>query len=321
MKHTLILLLVVFFNFKVVAAEPLILTGQIGSSAKQIVNAPQGSRWQLQIQWMKEEGSIVQKGDSVVVFDGASEQAQLTSNQENLDRYELEFEQLKIEQAQTVIDAEGRLKVAKMRVEKAKIEASIPGSEVSALDKAQYELELHRAMLEQVKADEALARALQEQRAELAKKRVDILKSQEEIAYLKNILSKLNVVANVTGPVTYAIHPWHGTKLTAGMNVRPSWKVLDVQSTSNFQIETWVHEIDAVGLNENMSVDIILDAYPDRQYKGNIVNLSKQSEKKAQWSKSAYFPAIVKFEETPELNLLPGMSVRLLVNKKEAPNA
>ena len=303
------------------AGEELILTGQISSSAKQIVNAPQGSSWQVQVQWMEDEGKIVNKGESVVVFDGASEQAQLTQNQENLDRYELELEQLIIEQSQKVVDAEGRLIVAKMRVEKARIEASVPTSQVSAYQKGQYDLGLQRSVLEQVKAEEALVRAQQEQSAEITKKQVDILRSKEEIAYLDDILSKLNVLAEVTGPVTYAIHPWFGTKVTAGMNVRPSWKVLDVQSTSNFQIETWIHEIDAVGLTQNSQVTVVLDAYPKRTYKGEIVSISKQSEKKTQWSKSAYFPAIINFTDSPTVNLLPGMSVRLLVNREGVPNA
>ncbi|MFT6270711.1 MAG: multidrug resistance efflux pump [Alphaproteobacteria bacterium] len=316
-----LLAIATLFTFNASAKEALILTGQIGSSAKQIVNAPQGSRWQVQIQWMEDEGSIVQQGESVVVFDGATEQAQLTQNQENLDRYELELEQQKIEQAQKVVDAEGRLKVAQMRVEKARIEASVPSTEVSALDKGQFELALQRATLEQVKSVEALVRAQQEQKAEITKKQVDILRTKEEIGYLNDILSKLNVIAEVTGPVTYAIHPWFGTKVTAGMNVRPSWKVLDVQSTSNFQIETWIHEIDAVGLSESSQVKVVLDAYPNSEYTGTIVNLSKQSEKKSQWSKSAYFPAIIRFDESPKVNLLPGMSVRLLVNKGGLPNA
>lgn len=301
--------------------EQLILTGQVSSSAKHIVNAPQGSRWQVQIQWMEDEGKIVERGKSVVIFDGAAEQARLTQNQENLDRFELELEQLLIEQSQKVVDAEGRLKVADMRVEKARIEASVPVSQVSALDKAQFELALQRSILEKVKAEEALLRAQQEEKAEITKKQVDIMRSKEEVAYLNDILAKLNVIAQVTGPVTYAIHPWFGTKVAAGMNVRPSWKVLDVQSTSNFQIETWIHEIDAVDLHENSSVTVILDAYPTNTYKGTILNMSKQSEKKTQWSESAYFPAIITFDDLPEVNLLPGMSVRLLVNKGAAPNA
>jgi hypothetical protein len=297
-----------------VFAQKLLLTGQIGSSAKQVVNAPTGSR-QLQIQWMEEEGKIVEKGNTVVLFDGAASQNQLISNEENLDRLLLELEELKVQQEQNVIDASGRLKVAKMRVNKAEIEASVPSEQVAAFEKGQFELALQRAIVEQVKAEEALQLSLQEKKAELTKKEVNIMRVREEIVFLTEILANLNVLAQVTGPVTYATHPWFGTKLSAGMNVRASWKVLDVQSTNNFQIETWVHEIDAVGLEENVSVEITLDAYPDKKYIGVISSLSRQSERKALWGKSAYFPAIVTFETPPEVSLLPGMSVRLLVTK------
>jgi multidrug resistance efflux pump len=320
MKTILVMIISCLLASKNVYAEKLLLTGQIGSSTKHVVNAPSGSR-QLQIQWMEEEGKIVEQGQTVVLFDGASSQAKLIANEENLDRLLLEFEELKVKQEQNVIDAIGRLKVSKMRVEQAKIEASVPSSQVAAFEKGQFELSLQRTMLEQIKAKEALQRSLQEQRAELTKKEVNILKVQEELAYLTDILASLNVIAKVTGPVTYALHPWHGIKLSAGMIVRASWKVLDVQSTSNFQIETWVHEIDAVGLAEKMDVEIVLDAYPNKKYHGVIASLSRQSERKALWSKSAYFPAIVTFETPPEINLLPGMSVRILITKGRADNA
>jgi hypothetical protein len=58
-----------------------------------------------------------------------------------------------------------------------------------------------------------------------------------------------------------------------------------------------------------------LDAYPNTKYRGVMSSLSKQSERKALWGKSAYFPAIVTFETAPKVNLLPGMSVRMLITK------
>ncbi|MFT6331677.1 MAG: hypothetical protein ACJAYN_003640, partial [Bermanella sp.] len=107
---------------------------------------------------MEEEGKIVEKGKTVVLFDGAASQAQLIANEENRDRLLLEYEELKVQQQQNVIDASGRLKVAKMRVEKAKIEASVPSAQVAAFEKGQFELELQRTIVEQVKAEEALQR-------------------------------------------------------------------------------------------------------------------------------------------------------------------
>lgn len=304
------------------AKAELVLTGQVSSSAKQVVNAPQASRWQIQIQWMEEEGTIVNEGDIIAVFDGSNEQSRLDQNIESLERQVLELEQLKMEQDSKFQEAQGSLRIAIMRVEKAQIEASVPASDVSQYDKGQYDLALQRAMLEQVKAEEALRRAEQERKTELQKKNIDIQKTEEEIAYLEGLLAKMSVAATMTGPISYSMHPWTQQKIAAGNNLQPSWKVMDVQATNNFQIETWIHEIDAVDLNDKTSVKLVIDAFPNRTFKGQIESISSQSEKRAQWSKSSYFPAIIKFTEIPDINLLPGMSVRIHVaNSKDKTNA
>lgn len=302
-------------------SNELLLTGKVSSSAKQVVNAPQSSRWQIQIQWMEEEGEIVNEGDVIAVFDGSNEQSRLDQNIESLERQVLELEQLKMEQERKVSEAEGSLTLAIMRVDRARIEASVPASDVSRYDKGQYDLALQRALLEQVKAEEALQRALKERSTELQKKNIDNQKVEEEIAYLEGLLNKMNVKATLSGPVSYAMHPWTQQKIAAGNNLQPSWKVMDVQASSDFQIETWVHEIDAVGLQENTQVDLVIDAYPEQRFKGEIESISSQSEKKPQWSKSAYFPAIIRFVEEPDLKLLPGMSVRIHVNKGASDDA
>ena len=194
-----------------VHAEKLLLTGQIGSSAKQVVNAPTGSR-QLQIQWMEEEGKTAEKGETVVLFDGAASQAQLIANEENLARLLLEFEELKVQQEQSVIDASGRLKVAKMRVEKAKIEASVPIAQVAAFEKGQFELALQRNVVEEIKAEEALQRALKERRAELTKKEVNILRVKEELVYLTDILATFVILCFCTLGTTTSTIRIHGPR-------------------------------------------------------------------------------------------------------------
>ncbi|MFT6329760.1 MAG: multidrug resistance efflux pump [Bermanella sp.] len=308
------LLSLALLSVTVQAQSDLLLTGQVSSSAKQVINAPQSSRWQIQIQWMEEEGAIVKEGDTIAVFDGSNEQSRLDQNIESLERQVLELEQMRMEQDRKFTDAQGSLTLAIMRVEKAQIEASVPASDVSQYEKGQYDLALQRAMLEQVKAEEALRRAAQERETEIQKKNIDIQKVREEIAYLEEVLAKMNVTATISGPITYAMHPWTQQKITAGNNLQPSWKVMDVQATTDFQIETWVHEIDAVGLKDKTKVELIVDAYPNKSFEGYIEAISSQSEKRAQWSKSSYFPAIVKFTTAPDINLLPGMSVRIQIN-------
>jgi HlyD family secretion protein len=297
---------------------PLVLSGKVSSAAKQIVNAPRSSSWQVQIQWMAEEGDIVEQGAPVVVFDGAATQAQLEQNKERLETLSLEFKQLKMRLKQTVTEAEGRLAVAQMRVAKARISVSIVSDTINAYQRGQNELTLERALMEQGKAKEAVIEAEQQLKAGLEKKRIDILQVEDQITYLAGLMEKLNVTAQHTGSVSYALHPWYGRKLRSGMNVQQSWKVLDVQASTDLQIESYVHEIDALKLTKGDPVTLTFDAFPESHYSGTIASIARQAEKNPMLSNASYFPVIIDFNELPDRELMIGMSVRIDTRKSSS---
>ena len=300
-------------------AEPqsLLLTGKIMSSQKQIITAPRGDRWNIQIQWMEEEGKVAQQGEPILLFDGTNEEDRLEQNKERLETLSLELTQLEMRLQQAVTEAEGKLEVARLQVERAKIEASVPETELSQYDKGLYDLALQRALMELIKAEEALGLANQEKVTGLQKKQIDILKVEEDTAFLRQQLGKMRVVAELSGPISYAMHPWNGEKLAAGMNVQASWNVMDVQSLQDLRVESWLHEMDVENLKVGQTVELTLDAFPNRQMTGTVSVISSQAEKKQDWSRSIYFPVIIEFDRAPDVALMPGMSVRVVANQGE----
>lgn len=315
MKILFILILVVLFPFSGIAQnQPLLLTGKVSSAQKQIVTSPRSSRWQVQIQWLEEEGKVVNKGDLVAVFDGSLIQSQLEVSKERLETEGLELTQKTMQLEQDYLEAKGDMKVASMRVEQAKIEAEVPSSQVSQFDKGKYELTLQRAKMEHAKAFEKLTLAEQALITGVKKQGIQIKRIEEDIAYQQKQLVAMSVKAQFSGPITYATHPWTGEKIAAGMNVEAAWNILDVQSSGNFQIETWVHEIDVDLIRNQNQVTLVLDAYPTKQFSGQLKFISTQSEKKQQWSDSVYYPIVYSFAKMPDIKLLPGMSVRVFVS-------
>ncbi len=295
------------------AEEMLLLTGKVSSAQKQVVTAPKTSRWQIQIQWMEDEGKVVEKGDRIVTFDGSTIQSQLDINIERAETIALELKQTQMQLAQSLLEAQGAIEVAVMRVKKARIEAGVPDGQVSAYDKGQYELNLQRSLFELFKAEEGLTLAEEALRTGVQKKQLELLKLQEEIAFQQRQLETMNVTADFNGPVNYATHPWNGEKLDAGMNVQAAWQVMDVQAVDNFQIESWVHEIDALKVEQGETVDVVFDAFPDRRFRAKLTFKSTQSEKQTEWSNSVYLPLTFEFEQEPDIPMLPGMSVRIEV--------
>lgn len=305
---------VLLFLTSCVFAEPaLILTGKIGSANKQIVTAPKNPRSLIQIQWLAEDGSLVNKGDLIATFDGSNLQTEIDSLNERIETIELELKQAEITLSQNLLEAEGNVAVAKMRVEQAKIEANVPTGQVSDFDKGKFQLELQRQYFELFKAEEALTLAQQELDSGVGRISLELTQLVERLDYNQAQLSRMSVIAQYTGPVNYALHPWRGEKIDAGINIRSSWQVLDVQAIENFQIESWVHEIDESKLVEGANVDVFFDAYPQKSYSATLIKKSTQIEKKEQLSNSNYYPLIFNFNDIPAFDLLPGMSVRIKV--------
>jgi multidrug resistance efflux pump len=296
-------------------APATLLTGIITSSDYHLVTAPKTNRWQVQIQWMAEEGSIVNEGDLVAVFDSGGIEAQLEGNEERLETDALELLKLEMDKGQAVLEAQGRLKLASIMVEKTRIEASVPDGEISAYEKGKHVIAYEKALTEKIKAQENLKLKVEEQKVEINKKNIQILKLEEQIAYQRSQLEKLSVKAKVTGPVTHAMHQWMAQKVAIGMNIQASWEVLTVQAASTYQVTAWLHEIDAARIDVSSSLfNLTLDAYPNQSYSGKILAVSSQAEQKSQWSDSAYYRVEIGFVEPLKQAVFPGMSVRVKLN-------
>lgn len=296
---------------------PLIMTGKISSSNVQVVSAPRTDRWNIQIQWMIEEGSVVQPGDTIAVFDSGSVDAQLEQNEDALNTQQLELKSTRAELEQAVTDARSALQIADLEVEKARIEANIESNDVSEYDKGQYKIALERALVEQFKAQQALEKQLTAKKNALAKQQIEITKLEENIEYQRYQLTRLKVLATINGVVSHMYHPWTNEKITAGTSLQPAMKVMEIQDIEGFKIDAWVHEIDADQVSLNQSAMITLDAYPGHHYQALVSHQVSQPEKKAGWGDSAYYQLELTFVEMPEEKLLPGMSVRVVLNEKQ----
>ncbi|NVK56387.1 MAG: HlyD family efflux transporter periplasmic adaptor subunit [Alteromonadaceae bacterium] len=316
-KPLYFLLLAIFTSVCSAQDAPLIITGKVSSSNVQTVSAPRTDRWNIQIQWMIEEGAIVSSGDTIAVFDSGSVDAQLEQNEDALQTQQLELKSKQVELDQAVSDAQSAVKIANLEVEKARIEAEIKSNDVSDYDKGHYKLALERALVEQFKAQQALDQKLIERENTIEKQKIEITKLEENIEYQRYQLSQLKVVSTIDGVVSHMYHPWTNEKITAGTTLQAAMKVMEVQDIKGFKIDAWVHEIDADKVDAGNRAVVTLDAFPGEQYNARVTNVVSQPEKKAGWGNSAYYQMELSFSQMPTQKLLPGMSVRVVLQPSE----
>ena len=165
-------------------AESVLITGEIASLDKQIVSAPRTDRWQVQIQWMFEEGKIANKGDLIAVFDSGSLKSQIKQSEEQLSSEKLLLKKKKLDLEQAVTDAQSALVVAELEVEKARIEAGITSTDVSKYDKGRYQIALERALLNKIKAQQLLL---------IRKKEQELIGEMSPISFASYILSSYTI--------------------------------------------------------------------------------------------------------------------------------
>ncbi len=293
------------------SAETIMLSGEIQSTEYQMVTVPKTQRWQVFLQWIAEEGEVVEKGDLVAVFDSGGIEAQLEQNTEQLALRQLELKQTTFTQTQELKEAKAKMRIAELEVEKRQIEASVPKGQISNYEYGNNQLDYERALLTLVKAKEQVKLAESEKDVEIRKKKLEILRLEEDIAYQRNQLEKLSVKAEITGPVTHALHPWNGKKISAGSNLQASWEVLKIQAKQRYSVVGWVHESDASKIQQDGQLALSLDAYPGLSFTGNLMAISSQPELRPLWSDGAYYRVDINFSVPPEVSLSPGMSVRI----------
>lgn len=293
-------------------AQSLLFTGEISSSEEQTIVAPMTDRWQIQIQWMMDEGQIAKADELVVVFDAGSIKNQIQQNEESLAAQKLVLEKRTVDLEQAVVEAKGRLDVANLQVEKAQIEASITSADIPKYDQGRYKLALERALVEKIKATENLKVKQKEQLVGIEKQKIEITKIEENLAQLRVNLARTSVKAKVDGVVSYMMHPWQRTKITAGMTVQQSMKVMQIQGKGNYEVKAWIHEIDVNKVKPGDKALISLDAYTGKTFEASIVSVASQSEPKPEWSDSNYHVVKLVFKNQPNVELLPGMSARIV---------
>ena len=139
-----------------VAADPLLLTGQIKASSNQVFYAPKTNTWQVQVKWLKPEGDIVEKGDLVVVFDSGTIESNVEQDKVSLLSAKEQLQRLKNSGEHKELEASYQLKRASLLLEQARIDGAISVQYLSSYDYQKNQLGLEKAIITEAKQQQRL---------------------------------------------------------------------------------------------------------------------------------------------------------------------
>jgi multidrug efflux pump subunit AcrA (membrane-fusion protein) len=110
--------------------------------------------------------------------------------------------------------------------------------------------------------------------------------------------------------VLYAVDEWSGRKVQVGDTVYSTYVVAQIPDMSSLKVQALISETHIQRINTGESVDLSLDAYPDKHYRGVIGEISKSAETVRRWGRSHYFRVQIEMEKLEPEIMKPGMSVK-----------
>ena len=261
--------------------------------------------WQVVIQNIVDEGTIVKKGDWVANLDRSEFQTRFNEKQIELEKENAEFVQTQLDTTLQLREARDQLINLRYAVEEKRIILEQSKFEPPATIK-QGEINLERAIREYEQAGENY-KIKQRQNAEKMKEQsAELRKVQNEFTAMTQVLQAFTVLAPEPGMVIYT-KGWDGKPIKGGSQIN-MWDptVATLPDLTKMMSKTYVNEVDVRKVAVGQKVEIGLDAYPEKKLKGVVIRVANVGEQRPN-SDAKVFEVAVEIDGT-DPTLRPSMT-------------
>lgn len=291
----------------------VLLTGELAAADGQPVTVPRSPIRQVQIRWMAENGSRVRAGDPVVELDNDQVAQEIEEKRLTVSQKLEAWHRVKVEAELAVEDAEFALLRAEADLAKAELEAAVPESLLAAREYQERRLELTRARVEVDKARQALGTARETGHANVEVEAVALARARREVEVAEAALEQLSLKAPGDGIFVVENHPWENRPFQPGDNVWVGFPLAQIPDLSSMVVRAELPDVDDGRVKVGMPARCVLDAYPEREIHGRVVEIAEVAEQPSQESLRRVFEVRVALEESDPDRLRPGMSVKVEV--------
>jgi multidrug efflux pump subunit AcrA (membrane-fusion protein) len=294
------------------------LTGELAAVRSDILRVPRTPTWMITIKWMVEEGATVKAGDRVVEFDTSSLAGSLADRRLALQRAQSE---LVSENARTTAaELDKRMEVDRKRaaLDKARAEAAVPADLRTRREHQEKLLAVAKETDALAKAEDELAAAQRTARLDRRIKEIALAKATRELTELESRLDELTLKAPRDGLVQVSMnYRGEARKYQIGDSAYAGMDVATMPDLSVMQVRARVYDVDEGAVKVGMKAECVLDAYPDRPVSGVVETVTPIARPEGRDAVRRVFDVTVKLDRTDPEIMLPGMSVRVEVIRRQ----
>lgn len=286
----------------------VIATGELQAKRSEKIKGPSGMRsnqiYQTSITDMVPEGTIVQEGDYVAKLDKTELDTKVKAALSEMDKINTQLEATRIDTAiemramrDQLINMRFGMREKKLEVEQSKYEAPM------VIQRANIELERSERDLKQLEQKYELSQ--EKARTQVAEIMAGLNQQRVIVTRLQELAQEFTITAPKDGMVIYT-RSWNG-KVSAGSQIQ-AWDpvVAELPDLSEMISKTYVNEVDISRVRKGQEVQIKVDAFPDNDYTGLVVQVANIGEQLRNYD-SKVFEVIIQVNEADSI-LRPAMT-------------
>jgi HlyD family secretion protein len=236
--------------------------------------------WQVILQNIVEEGTVVKKGDWVATLDRSEFQTKLNDKKIALDKENAAYIQTQLDTTLELREARDQLINLRYVVEEKKIIFEQSEFEPPATIK-QAEINMQRAEREYLQALENYKIKKRKNAEKMKGQSAELRKVQSQYDAMTEAIQAFTIVAPEPGMVIYHKNPWDGKSVKAGSQIN-MWEptVATLPDMTTMMSKTYVNEVDVRKIKPGQQVEVGLDAYPEKKLAGSVIRVANVGEQR-----------------------------------------
>ena len=259
------------------------VTGELKAQNSEDITAPTELRGrsfrisEVKIQDLIPEGTVVDSGAYVATLDRSALSNQLKSTEDELEKSQQAYLKVQLDTTLQLRELRNTLINLKFDMEEKQIVLEQSKYEPPATQR-QAQINLDKAEREHRQASHNYNLKREQAEASMKEVAINLERQRRERQDMLDVLSKFVIRAPKPGMVIY-YREWGGTKRKVGSSVSP-WDltVATLPDLSVMNSKTYVNEIDISKVKKNQSVRISVDAFPEKRFTGEVVEVANIGE-------------------------------------------
>jgi multidrug efflux pump subunit AcrA (membrane-fusion protein) len=287
----------------------VIISGEAQSTSSKEINGPINARrfniYQLKIQDLVAEGTVVKKGGYIGKLDASEVNGKINDAMLNLENAQSKYTQKQLDTTLTLKQERNAIKDLLFTIEENKLELKSSIYEPpTTIRQLEIKIEKNERDLKEKKEDYSIKK--RQANAEMIQVGTEVSKIKKLIAELTDLQKEFTIYSEDEGMVTY-VKDWGGNKKKVGSTISP-WEpaIASLPDLTKMESKTYSNEVDIRKIKKGLPVKVGFDAFPEIELEGEVTEVANVGENK-RGSDIKLFQVLIKLNET-NTNIRPGMT-------------